>query len=221
MTKNVYGTAFSIGNGCFATAGHVIQNASHNQVVAIGFPDGTDWKTIRATDYEVIESYDVGFIQAEVPKVEALSWRLDELPMLATVQTVGYPYAIDWARFAIDIRAFRGHVVSALSFDLLKANPRVYELSFQSPRGLSGAPLFTTESSPQVVGLIVKNRATQMLVLSSREKVSETAEKITETYESLQLGIAVQSGALADVHSQLLNGTLREHLRKMGLLKMG
>ncbi len=67
-------------------------------------------------------------------------------------------------------------------------------------------------------GVIVGNATTQMLVLSDKEVLAEGSTTIVERYEMLQLGIAIQAGAILSLHSDLLGRTLAEHLRAHGML---
>jgi hypothetical protein len=72
--KNVYGTAFSIGDNYFLTAGHSIDGAaSENDVLAVGFIDGERYIAAEALDYEVIPELDIGIIKtiANVSRAKA------------------------------------------------------------------------------------------------------------------------------------------------------
>lgn len=146
-----------------------------------------------------------------------MPWRFGELPRLETVQTVGFPHGLEPGE--IITRAFRGEIVSGRVWKRLPASPRVYELSFMCPRSLSGAPLFTTELSPSVVGTINGNVITCITVYSETERhVEDGEETIHEKTEALHLGLAIQSGAMASVRSKLLGCTLGDWLHKKGLL---
>ena len=71
-----------------------------------------------------------------------------------------------------------------------------------------------------VTGIVIGNQRTEMLVFSERETVSEVKEIVTERYEALQLGIALQARALLDLGPfKVLNGkTIRQHLAQHALL---
>jgi hypothetical protein len=71
-----------------------------------------------------------------------------------------------------------------------------------------------------VMGIVIGNQRTEMLVFSDREIVSDVKEVVTERYEALQLSVALQSRALLDLgpFSVLNNRTIREHLALEGLL---
>ena len=215
VIRQVYGTAFPIGMGCFLTAAHAIHAASENPWFGLAFADGEIWRASPLMDFKTIDDCDLSVVRAKLPKTRSLEWGLGELPMLHPVQVVGYPYSLDLQHFVIRIRAFAGHVVSNLTFYDLSANPRAYELSFPCPRGLSGSPLL--DSNLHVAGLITGNKATQMLVFSNREILSEgQRQTIVERYESLQLGIAIQSDSLVGLESRILEGSLYDHLLRSG-----
>ncbi|HKC64160.1 MAG TPA: hypothetical protein VKB86_11000 [Pyrinomonadaceae bacterium] len=75
--KNVYGTAFNIGENYFMTAGHSLKSAAgDNDTVAIGFIDGQHYCASEAMDYEVIPEYDVGFIKvmAKIDRAKGFQW---------------------------------------------------------------------------------------------------------------------------------------------------
>jgi hypothetical protein len=218
LIKQVYGTAFSIGGGFFLTAAHVIHSAQENEWCGVGFTDKNKWNAFVFDDTETIDEFDLGIFAAKIPEVKSFAWSLIELPMLESVQAVGYPYSLDIEQASINVRSFAGHVVSSRTFRGLKSKPRIYELSFQCPRGLSGAPLLVFGNDQRVAGLVVGNHSTQMLVFSDKEVIKEPSqETIVERYESLQLGIAIESDAILDCNSRVLGDTLRNHLVKCGL----
>lgn len=139
--------------------------------------------------------------------------------MLADVQTAGFPYGFDPSRHILTLRAYKGYIVSNGRFPRLPPIPRCYELSFQAPRGLSGGPLWSSEPVPTLCGVVIGNQSTEMLVFSAREKLSEQTETIVERFEAMQAGIAIQTTALLELRTPLFDGSLREHLTRVGLLK--
>ena len=72
-----------------------------------------------------------------------------------------------------------------------------------------------------ITGIVIGNQRTEILVFSERESVSDVKEVISERYEALQLGIALQSRAFLDLGPfQVLNGrTIRQHLAQQALLQ--
>lgn len=220
--KNVYGTAFSIGDDCFMTAGHCIASAaSESDVIGIAFIVGSKYFLAEVLEYEVVPELDIGFLKtiATIGRAKAFPWEADRIPALATVIACGYPFAIDPEQHAISTRSFKGHIVSRRPFARFSAKPWVYELSFASPTGLSGAPLIAIDNDPRIAGIILGNYETKMLVFSDKEVVSEERETIIERYHSLQLGIAIQSTELLRLKSKILqSGDLSSHLQKNQLL---
>lgn len=219
IVTEVYGTAFSIGGTYWMTAGHVLRSAANQPVMGLGFVDGSGWRFASCGPYEIQDAYDVGVFEISNVTAGAWPWSGDELAMAVPVLSVGFPYALNPDLKTVSIRAFRGHIVAAASTLVLPAEPRVYELQFQCPRGLSGAPLVFESSRLLTVGVIVGNAATQMLVLSDKEILADGSTTIVERYEMLQLGIAVQVKSLLPLRFEILGGkTLAEHLRSHSLL---
>jgi len=218
QVEQVHGTAFYAKSGNFVVAGHALRKALQHDLVGLGHVRGDSWGYTHVTAHEVIDDYDVGFVKAEIPEAKALNWKFDELPMLADIHTVGFPFALDLERFRIRVRAFKGHIVSSSTFYDLPRNPRCYELSFACPRGLSGAPL-CTQRPGRVVGLVIGNQSTEMLVYSDKEVQKEDGKpaKETERYEATQFGVAIQTSSLQDIESDILGGSVMEYLKSVEL----
>ncbi len=127
-------------------------------------------------------------------------------------------YGKDPERPHIDARGFKGAVVTATQFARLAGAPDIYELSFSAPRGLSGAPVMAAD---RVVGIIIGNRSTEMLVFSHREMVTEEREFVTERFEAMQLGIAIRSTELLKCTVPgMPRESLAAHLEAQGLLSL-
>ena len=140
--------------------------------------------------------------------------------MLTEVQASGFPYALDLHALTLTIRSFRGTVVAARTWGSLSAEPRVYELSFPCPRGISGAPLWKVGPSPSVLGIIFGNSITEMIVNQEVERTKEGSETIVyEKVEALHLGLAVQAQSVLSVESSLLGMRVGEFLRRRNLLE--
>lgn len=219
--RNIYGTAFSIGNGFFMTAGHSIKAAfSENDTISIGIVSGNDYIAYEADSSEVIDDFDVGFIKTirTIERAKTNKWVTSRLPSLYDVIAGGFPYAMDNERNTIGTRSFKGYVVSMKPFSSFSSDIRVYELSFQCPRGLSGAALTTNEDMPQVAGIIVGNSSMEMNVFTQKEILEDGTTTIVERYEALQLGIAVTSIQMFEINSELLGDTLYNYLDKYSLL---
>jgi hypothetical protein len=152
-------------------------------------------------------------------------WFVGQPPVFETVRSVGYAYGIHRldGRQSCVVRGFQGHIVSGLlEFKPIgmRGEPfEVYELSFSAPRGLSGAPLLNAVGRPVILGVVIGNSESRMLVFRSEEKVTEPDGQFSvEQYESLQLGIAVQGKVVLAKQSSLLGSSIEEHLRSQNLL---
>jgi hypothetical protein len=96
----------------------------------------------------------------------------------------------------------------------------VYELSFQCPRGISGAPIWTTEGEGRAAGVIIGNDIMEMEVYSEKEILKEPhQETILIKTEALHLGIAITPTAILALRSRLLGGAVADWLKGQDLLK--
>lgn len=218
LVSDVFGTAFSVGNGFYLTAAHVVRGALEKGNVYLGYVVDRIWAAAPVSDHELLEDSDVAIVAAaSVPSAVSLPWNMDKESMLEYVQTVGFPYALDTDLASINIRAFRGNVVAGRTFRNIPSHPRIFELSFPCPRGLSGAPLFTVDKRPKIRGMICGNAATEMLIFQDREEIDDGKRvEIVERYESLQLGIAIQTCSLTSISSSLLGKSIGEHVQGLG-----
>src|SRR5207253_9618852 len=123
-------------------------------------------------DWELFKGADVALVECELPDAACWPWYPKELDMLAPVHAFGYPFALDLHNLRLRARAFKGHVVCADDAGAaeLPGMPRIYELSFQSPRGLSGAPLLLPTTQGLLVGgVVVANRSTSLQLLTEQD----------------------------------------------------
>ena len=218
LSGNVLGTCFSVGGGFCLTAGHVVSELNARQpdtVALIGMTLLEKWNGAVVIESEVLEA-DIGVIRYELSDLNFqglpnFAWNLENLDVLATVRAVGYPYGfhmVDEERLIV-ARAFKGEVVCTLP----RYKPpgfngsafSIHELSFQAPRGLSGAPLLTGSGPPKVKGVVIGNHSMEMGDSSEEERLS--------------LGIAVCAGGIASLSSSLLGRKVGEHLLDQALLK--
>jgi hypothetical protein len=218
--EEICGTAFAIGDGVFMTAGHVLKNALTHKVAAIGYPanNGSSWSASSLQATELLDC-DIGICKADISHWGPLDWAGGEPLLLSEdVQAIGYPYGLDLEARTVVVRAFQGHVVSERKFGGLKDWPRVYELSFQCPRGLSGAPLFPRESEGRVAGVIIGNAIMEMEVYRESEVLKEPEkETILVKTEALHLGIALTPREILGLSSHILGGTVRDWLTAQAL----
>lgn len=215
---DICGTAFSIGGNLFLTAYHVLESAVAHDDFGLGYVNQDALHRRAVLESHSLPELDLAVVRSPVPEARALRWQAEQLQMLADVQTAGFPYALDTASYVFTLRAFKGYVVSNGKFARLAPQPRCYELSFQAPRGLSGAPVWSPDGTPTVRGVVLGNQSTEMLVFSARERLSEQSEKIVERFEAMQTGLALQSSALLDIRTRFFEGTLADHLSRQGLL---
>ena len=230
LKGEIFGTCFAVTPEVFLTAGHVVEsvaNAPHGQPT-IGLFDGAGFRQWGAPieDTEVLPC-DLGLLRAgKAPEpianhVLPLVWSEEPLGWCDDVETYGYAFGIHrGAKATVVLRAFKGQVV-ADPVDFVRGSDsfHVYELSFQAPVGLSGAPLFTRNQKQQlhVHGVIIGNSSSSMLVFRAQEQLVEPAGVvITERHESLSMGIAVHGSVILATGSRILDSTIGEVLRAAG-----
>lgn len=229
----VCGSAFALGGEYMLTARHVLVEASaggHQAVVGLQAPDGF-LKAARVVQSEQLDA-DIAILRVEFVVVGSdkwfnrFKWREPPVEPFEPIRVVGYGYGIHRVddRQSLVVRGFQGHVVSRLNeFKPIgwAGSPfPVYELSFTTPRGLSGAPVLNTQGTVFVHGVVIGNNQSRMLVFRSEERVTEGVVATTvEQYEALTLGIAVEAKTVLAQTSTLLGKTIREHLIEHGLLE--
>ncbi len=220
----IYGTAFYIGNDFFVTCAHTINNASEeDRIMAIGYQNEQGaFSFSLVLDSETFEEEnDSGIMLAHIPRAQTYPWLKEKLAMINDVVSCGFPYGFDDEHSEILIRAFKGHIMSVGFYNKFKSKPLHYELSYQCPRGLSGAPLiFVYKNQPLVCGMTIGDDITETIVYSYKYINEDDGKTTTEkTTEALHRGIAVQVESFLKLKSRLLNMTVEEYLNKENLLK--
>jgi hypothetical protein len=216
--EEIYGTAFSINNGYYLTAGHTIKNIkADGRIPGLAYCPSTEYFTSEIKDIEFHNNFDICIIKSEIPISKCFKWEENDLKYLANILSAGFPYALDTEKNVINLRAFKGYIVSRSPFSVLKNKQQIYELSFQAPRGLSGSPIIYT-SSLKIAGIIIGNISTKMLIFSEEEVLNSEEKKTIERYELLQFGIAIRALSLFNTHSRLLNDTIYNYLHKNDLI---
>jgi hypothetical protein len=214
----IVGSAFCIGSGRYITAAHCLREGMQVGWMGVGRPGDGNWRVWQITRWEVIEGCDVGVFQAAIPPpAPCFPWSLAELALADPVKSVGYDHGLDAEHRAAVLRAFVGHIVSSgRPFEGLVGRPRIHEVSFRCPRGLSGAPLIArVDQVPSVVGVMIANTSTDMPVLDD-QAVATDAPSVR--HESFSLGIALRCDAILDLRGwTLLEGeTIGDHLKTLG-----
>ena len=214
--KNVIGTAFHLGGQRFMSAAHVLRELETYPIRRVGYADAGRMHFVTVDEIEYADHVDVGVFHADVPGRPTPRWSFSEEPLLQDIVAGGFPYALDLERVSITPRAFKGYIVAGYKYFQMAGHPNVYETSFQSPRGLSGAPLWKGGfGAPlHVVGLIVANRSTEMLVFSERERTRQGTETVVERFEAMQHGLAIQSVEIADLTFRGLGGPVRSYVER-------
>jgi S1-C subfamily serine protease len=216
---SVVGTAFAIDENRLITAGHAIRAA-----IGIGDkPQQFDKPRIpirRLRSVEIIPDLDLAIGTVESSSIKPLRWNPQDINVLTTVRTVGFPFAIDEEPNTLTFRAYQGYITSIIeSFSFIPGRPSCYELSFQCPRGLSGAPLLN--ANHDVVGVIVAStkHSTEISNFTETEQDAGTGTTaIHEISEVTHYGIALKSQTVLRSSSPLLGGRFSEHLSMNGLL---
>lgn len=220
--RAVHGTAFSVGGDVFLTASHVMPYAREHPWAGLEIRnEGEHSGAVPVIEVDDHPEYDVCLIRARVPDPMVLRWTVGPLPMGAGVRACGYPYSVDADLGRLTVRTFMGGIVSAGGrWQRLTAKPDVYELQFPCPRGLSGAPLLLNAPEFAVVaGVVIGSRATQVQVLTERDTTEDgKGNVVVEKFDTLHLGIAVDSRAILGIESALVGGTLEKHLARQRLL---
>jgi trypsin-like peptidase len=201
---DICGTAFALAPRLFMTAAHVLDGPRAEFSLCTKMSEGSGLKAWPVVDWELLTDIDVALVECELPGAAMYPWHARELDMLTDVLAMGYPFAIDEVDLFGRARALKGYVVCAdtAGASELKGRPRIYELSFQSPRGLSGAPLLVpTVRGLEVAGVMLKNRSTSLslpkMSQTTTERVgTETAHTIVETQEVVHFGVAAQIGSI-------------------------
>lgn len=230
VLRRVYGTAFAIGGGAFMTAGHSLRAAieKHDAVGVARVQKGPLSDIAPVDEAEIWADLDIGLLRADLEEAEAMSWEFSICPLLFPVATAGFPHGPD--RYGQDAflrtRALGGHIVTATTSrgNEIPGDEGIYELSFQCPKNISGAPLFTHESpenkESRIVGVIVGNGETSIEIGTDTEQ-SEGDEMMVRRELTTYHGIAVRSDGLQGRISELVGVSLQEHLDRHGLLHSG
>ena len=87
--RQIYGTAFSIGEDLYLTAGHSLTEASQHEAAALGRMAGGLIGANQIREREILTDSDLAVCQADVPAEKPLAWQTDELGMLTSVRAIG------------------------------------------------------------------------------------------------------------------------------------
>jgi hypothetical protein len=220
-TLEALGTSFLIGDRYLLTAGHVVREAlaraDADCICGAATRNAEGHPSIhKFCQGEANHDFDCGIIEIEKDvDLGYFSWRRAQPNMLSETQVLGFPFAIDTETNTLSARGFKGHVVacSRMLIPGYSAPTEVIELSFSSALGLSGAPVLSVEPRPSILGMVVGNRSTKMLIYSDSEVIKGAGQVETiEHYDAFNLGIALPSELLLGWAPKLLGCTIREQL---------
>lgn len=144
----VYGTAFPVGPGLFATAAHVVDGAQADGIVGLSHITvaGASAPVHEVQAIEKCDAIDLALLRCDsLSHLQPIPIDFDRrLDFLANVSSVGFPMSLEVEFVTCIPRAFGGHVVTRRELYHLPGQPAGYEVSFYAPQGLSGAPLIST-----------------------------------------------------------------------------
>jgi len=206
------GTVSQISPFLFITAAHSIKSAKTYESCAIGlFSFNTkQFSYYDILDYEYHDGLDLGIITIYPNFVRDFADRFrisrEPLSLLDDIFTIGYPHGLDLENGVLINRALKGYVVNHFSFRKLPKAPIVYELSFQCPVGISGAPLLRKNDATSEItvhGYIIGNSSTEIVTFSHKEIcVENNKTTILERSETTKFGIAIDSKELELIASE-------------------
>lgn len=193
----VYGTAFPIAPGLFATAAHVWTAAQSDGIPILSrIPRNLGpLVPLRINAAEVVPAIDLALIRCDdLANVTPFPIDFDRtLTIHDQVSAVGFPMATDPEWVSIIHRGFAGTVITRREMYHIGGQPPGYEVSFFAPQGMSGAPLVSTvRGDHRCYGYIVQ------------QSTIGTADMPTP------VGIAVDIKVLLGVNSKILGRPLAE-----------
>ena len=220
---NLFGTASYLNNNIFITAAHSIMNANECDKAGILFRDNlegpSDYSFCAFEDIELFEDLDIGLgrLKTGHKNCSPLKWSTEGMIMLEDVCAIGYPFGYNSVEKEILPRAFKGQIVTRRSFIEFPKEPKIYELSFHCPKGISGASLRDYKSG-KVVGFIIANSSTEILVFEEKEiDKNELKKSIFQKYETTKYGVAIDNRELLNTESRLLGDKFLNYLKRENL----
>ena len=208
IPKDVFGTASRLSEFTFISTAHTIINASSYDSCAMGIalPGMRQLHFELIDEFELFEKIDLAtfsiFNYHQYGHLLSFKLSFKPLNMLDDVVAVGFPHGLDNINQVLKYRALKGHIVNHGPFYRFDSRPVAYELSFNCPRGISGAPLMKykeSDSAFNIHGYIIGNTKVEMTVFSEREVTNNgERESVYEKTETTNLGIAIDSVELKD-----------------------
>lgn len=189
----VIGTCFKTSAGIFITAEHVMKAALEYNIAFIGYAnDDQDLIPVSINNHKLYPELDIATFEADVPRAKELELVNENCSLGMALEAGGYPYAVHLDMETFSTRIFKGHIVSLNKWKPLTAQPDIYELSFQCPKGLSGAPLFVS-GTYKSYGVVIGNSVVEMPLFEEKEVSDDGTKTIYEKTQSMYLGLAIKS----------------------------
>jgi len=156
-----FGTGFSVDDGYFLTAYHVIKNSSQ---ILVGTADSQRWHTSELVKFDPV--LDLALLKTKL-KLPVLGFvKSDQVPIGWEIFVVGYPGPkIQGLTPKITQGIINGYQTAALQAD----DRGYFQLSAEVARGNSGGPLIGADGS--VVGMIQRKLDSQKLMDRTQELV--------------------------------------------------
>lgn len=217
--KHVYGSAFALNKRVFMTTAHAIESASNHRHHGIACVEGENGLSIKTTEvFEQLKGVDVAIVRTkdEVPHCHLHKWPCADLPLFDDVFSLGYPMSWDPQNQYLYARGLQGHVVSNRPCRWLSRTAEAYELSFEVPAGMAGAPLLARRNNA-VAGVVLGNTPAHKEVTLPADPAAGR-DGPTLGLEPMHYGIAIKGTSLLELDSMILGTTLVEYLSQNLLL---
>lgn len=222
----LFGSASYIGDSFFITAGHTIKNATEKGGCRIGIKSASsnEINIEYIKDFELFEEIDISIfsISASPKGILPFPIKMQPLNMLDDIIAVGYPHGFDNQTGLLRPRSLKGYIVNQGPLFVFPNKPNAYELSFQCPKGLSGAPILILDHELETYisyGYIVGNTNTEIIVFKEKEVINDGKEITYEKSESTKFGIAIQASELRHYKSKFI-GDIIKYLSNKDLIVM-
>ncbi len=223
------GTLFSIGGIYFMTAGHVLEQPKAYDQITIGVRNKSKKSShsfAGVGGFEIFENIDIGIIRCLVNKYQPLrvpKWTSEKHASLSDVSTFGFPFGLkleEGRTGEVYLRSLKGYIVCSYQLKIpYSEKVKCYELSMNCPRGISGAPLLSSEKPGCLIGVVVGNANSEIEVSNEVETEKDGNSKVVyRKTEIVRYGIAIQSCEILKLDSNLLGKKIRDHLIEYKLL---
>ena len=223
---DIHGACFAIGINYFITALHVLNYAKGTAATKIGFFSQVSNGCVNMCDYEIIEEFpesDIAIIKSDEmyahdKKPKHFKWSGRELLIFDEIRAMGYPHGYDGFKGVSIGRGFSGTVLCNNKYERGELNLNCYELSFQSPKGLSGGCLL--DKNYKVYGVMFGNSEKAMHVFEDEtiiEVEGVETKRIETKNETTFIGMAVSNLHIFKLQSEKLGKTIHDHLKEYDL----